>query len=210
MPFSSLSPALSVSQSRSITGGNDKQGFPMKQGILSTERVRILMKKGVSCYRPRARGERKRKSVRGCIVAADLAVLNLVVEKKGEGEIPGLTDAQVPKRLGPKRANNIRKLFNLEKEDDVRGYVDMFRRKFDGKNGKAVNKAPKIQRLITPVMLQRKRRRFAKKLQARAHAKREAAEYTRLHMKRMKEAKEARQSSIAKRRSSRKSSKKVA
>ena len=97
MPFSSLSTALSVSQSRSITGGNDKQGFPMKQGILSTERVRILMKKGVSCYRPRARGERKRKSVRGCIVAADLAVLNLVVEKKGEGEIPALDqEADLP------------------------------------------------------------------------------------------------------------------
>ena len=124
--------------------------------------------------------------------------------------LAGLTDVQVPKRLGPKRANNIRKLFTLEKADDVRGYVDMFRRKFDGKNGKSNNKAPKIQRLITPVMLQRKRRRFAEKLKAREHAQREAAEYQRLFLKRQKEAREARQSSIAKRRSSRKSSKKVA
>lgn len=29
-----------------ITGGNDKQGFTMKQGILINGRVRILMKKG--------------------------------------------------------------------------------------------------------------------------------------------------------------------
>ncbi len=28
-----------------ITGGNDKQGFPMKQGILFNGRVRILFKK---------------------------------------------------------------------------------------------------------------------------------------------------------------------
>ena len=28
-----------------ITGGNDKQGFPMKQGILVNKRVRILLKK---------------------------------------------------------------------------------------------------------------------------------------------------------------------
>lgn len=98
-----------------ISGGNDKQGFPMKQGVLSANRVRLLMHKGVSCYRPRRRGERKRKSVRGCIVASDLAVLNLVVTKKGEHDIPGLTDAPVPRRLGPKRANNIRKLFNLGK-----------------------------------------------------------------------------------------------
>ncbi len=26
-----------------ITGGNDKQGFPMKQGVLTNNRVRLLM-----------------------------------------------------------------------------------------------------------------------------------------------------------------------
>ena len=36
-----------------ITGGNDKQGFPMKQGILTNGRVRLLLKEGHSCYRPR-------------------------------------------------------------------------------------------------------------------------------------------------------------
>ena len=36
-----------------ITGGNDKQGFPMKQGILTNQRVRLLLGKGQSCYRPR-------------------------------------------------------------------------------------------------------------------------------------------------------------
>ena len=45
----------------------------------------------------------------------DLSVLNLVVVKKGEGEVPNLTDGHVPRRLGPKRANKIRKLFNLKK-----------------------------------------------------------------------------------------------
>ena len=28
-----------------ITGGNDKQGFPMKQGVLVAGRVRLLLKK---------------------------------------------------------------------------------------------------------------------------------------------------------------------
>ncbi|KAK6050932.1 ribosomal protein S6e [Cooperia oncophora] len=65
-----------------ITGGNDKQGFPMKQGVLSNGRVRLLLAKGDSCYRPRKAGERKRKSVRGCIVDANLSVLSLVVVKK--------------------------------------------------------------------------------------------------------------------------------
>lgn len=103
-----------------ITGGNDKQGFPMKQGVMHPTRVRLLLSDGHSCYRPRRTGERKRKSVRGCIVGMDLSVLALAVVKQGEQEIPGLTDVVHPKRLGPKRATKIRKFFGLTKEDDVR------------------------------------------------------------------------------------------
>ena len=106
-----------------ITGGNDKQGFPMKQGVLLPHRVRLLLADGHSCYRPRRTGERKRKSVRGCIVGPDIAVLSVVIVKQGENEIPGLTDNVLPKRLGPKRATKIRRFFNLSKEDDVRKYV---------------------------------------------------------------------------------------
>merc|ERR1719159_212415 len=136
-----------------ITGGNDKQGFPMKQGVLCNNRVRLLFKKGMSCFRERRTGQRKRKSVRGCIVGPDLATMNLVVVRKGDEEIAGLTDEQRPRRLGPKRASNIRKLFALEKKDDVRKFV--VRRVV--KEGKKKTKAPKIQRLVTSAMLQRKR-----------------------------------------------------
>merc|ERR1719436_1368013 len=135
-----------------ISGGNDKQGFPMKQGILVNSRVRLLFKKGMSCFRERRAGSRKRKSVRGCIVGPDLAVMSLVIVRKGEQDIPGLTDDSLPRRLGPKRASNIRKLFNLEKKDDVRNFVV---RREVGKYKRS--RAPKIQRLITPRLLQRKR-----------------------------------------------------
>ena len=103
-----------------ITGGNDKQGFPMKQGVILPYRVRLLLSDGHSCYRARRSGERKRKSVRGCIVGMDLSVLALTVVKQGEQDIPGLTDVVHPKRLGPKRATKIRRFFSLTKEDDVR------------------------------------------------------------------------------------------
>lgn len=66
-----------------ITGGNDKQGFTMKQGILVNARVRILMKERTTLYRPRRTGERKRKSVRGCICGPDLAVIALKIIEKG-------------------------------------------------------------------------------------------------------------------------------
>merc|ERR1712191_28531 len=156
-----------------IAGGNDKQGFPMKQGILTTGRVRLLFSKGHSCYRERRTGERRRKSVRGCIVDANLSVLAVVVVKKGEQEIPGLTDVTVPKRLGPKRASKIRKLFNLSKEDDVRQYV--VRRPLTKEGKKPRTKAPKIQRLVTPRVLQHKRRRIALKRQRTLKNKDEAA-----------------------------------
>lgn len=111
------------------------------------------MKKGHSCYRPRRTGERKRKSVRGCIVDGNMSVLALIIVRKGEKEIPGLTDTEVPRRLGPKRASKLRKLYNLTKFDDVRGYV--VKRKLPKKEGKKQrSKAPKIQRLVTPVVLQ--------------------------------------------------------
>ena len=74
----------------------------MKQGVLVPHRVKLLLSKGHSCYRPRKTGERKRKSVRGCIVGADVRALSLVVVKQGEADIPGLTDQVLPKRLGPK------------------------------------------------------------------------------------------------------------
>ncbi|NWW09642.1 RS6 protein, partial [Oreocharis arfaki] len=181
-----------------ISGGNDKQGFPMKQGVLTHGRVRLLLSKGHSCYRPRRTGERKRKSVRGCIVDANLSVLNLVIVKKGEKDIPGLTDTTVPRRLGPKRASRIRKLFNLSKEDDVRQYV--VRKPLNKEGKKPRTKAPKIQRLVTPRVLQHKRRRIALKKQRTQKNKEEAAEYAKLLAKRMKEAKEKRQEQIAKRR----------
>jgi len=188
-----------------ISGGNDKQGFPMRQGVLTNTRVRLLCKKGHKTYRPRRAGERKRKSVRGCIVAPDISVLNLVVTKVGDSPIAGLTDEQVPRRLGPKRANNIRKLFNLTKDDDVRQYV--IARNFTNKKGVSIRKAPKIQRLVTPLTLQRKRAVKAAKMNSVLRNKEEAAAYKKVVAQRLAEQKEARRSLISKRRSTRKSQK---
>lgn len=181
-----------------IAGGNDKQGFPMKQGVLLPTRVRLLLSQGHSCYRPRRTGERKRKSVRGAIVGPDLAVLAVVIVRKGEGELEGLTDNTIPKRLGPKRANHIRKFFGLTKDDDVRDFV--IKREVT-KGEKTSTKSPKIQRLVTPQRLQRKRHQRALKVK-NAQAQREAAaEYAQLLAKRLGERK-AEKAEIRKRRAS--------
>merc|ERR1711968_174307 len=116
--------------------------------------------------------------------------------KKGDEEIAGLTDSTTPRRLGPKRANKIRKLFNLGQTEDVRKYV--ITRKFDNRKGKKIEKRCKIQRLITPVTLQRKKQRQAAEMQALEKSKADAAEYYALVQKRLTEQKEARRSEISK------------
>ena len=45
--------------------------------------------------------------MRGCIVSPDLSVLNLVIVKKGEKDLPGLTDEEKPRMRGPKRASKV-------------------------------------------------------------------------------------------------------
>merc|ERR1712003_444781 len=156
-------------------------------------------------YRSRRAGERKRKSIRGCIVGHDIAVLNLAIVKVGDSPLAGLTDDSVPRRLGPKRANKIRTLFNLSKEDDVTKYV--ISRTFSSKKGKEVRRAPKIQRLVTPLVLQRKRARKAAKLASVLRNKEDAAAYKKVVAQRLAEQKEARRSLISKRRSTRRSQK---
>ena len=170
-----------------ITGGNDKEGFPMKQGIMVPHRVKILTSKGQSCYRERRSGERKRKSVRGCIVGPDLVILNAVIVKKGEKELPGLTDSIAPRRLAPKRASKIRKMFNLSKEEDVKKFV-VRREVPNKKEGKKSRwRAPRIQRLITPKRALRKRHYIAEKIASAVKSHKDEKFYKALVTKRMNE-----------------------
>ena len=109
---------------------------------------------GGSGYIQRRKGERKRKSVRGCITGPDLAAIFLRIVKKGEKEIDGVTNVARANRLGCKRRGNIIKTFALDKKkDDVRNYVV----KREIKRGdKTFYKSPRIQRMITETRLRRK------------------------------------------------------
>merc|ERR1711990_1348482 len=160
----------------------------MKQGVLVNGRVRILLRQRTTLYRPRRTGERKRKSVRGCITGPDLAVIALKVLEKGPGEVPGLTDSERPRRLGKKRAANIRVAFALRKKDNVCKYV--VRREIK-RNDKTRYKSPSVQRLITDKRLRRKTLMKRNK-KDRAKATKEAhVRYEKLLSKFLKEKKAA-------------------
>lgn len=136
-------------------------------------------------------------------------------------DLPGITDVTRPRRLGPKRASKIRRLFvcpceqcawcvvclrveqDLDRTDDVRKYV--VRRQLPPKEGKCTqSKAPKIQRLVTPVVLQRRRKRKAIKVQRIAKANQEKAEYAELIASRLAAANAARAAAVAKKKGGKK------
>ena len=178
-----------------ITGGFDKDGFAMKNGILAQGKKKVLLTKGCSLFRFRKgyhrTGIRIRRLVRGCIVSHDIKNLHLKIVKKGPKEIAGLTEAKdaQPKRLGPKRATKILKEFGLlatytekkknkEEAKNLRFMITKFapKRPVKTKNGKEYVKRPKIQRLITPDRLRRKRilKKFHEERKEKAKKEREA------------------------------------
>lgn len=66
-----------------ITGGSDKDGFPMRKDIPGAGRKKILLSGGVG-FRPKERGLRKRKIVRGRVISKDTLQINLKIVKHGK------------------------------------------------------------------------------------------------------------------------------
>ncbi|KAI5180926.1 small subunit ribosomal protein S6e [Nematocida sp. AWRm80] len=150
-----------------ITGGNDKQGFPMVPGLQKIERSRLLLKKGDIGFRCTRKGLRRRKSVRGCIVSHEIQTLNMSAIKEGTHIFPNLNDRITPLLKGPKRATKIRKLFNLSPDvTDLEPYVIGHEKKL--KDGSTRIVKPKIRRLITEKRINRWQERITKRIQDQA------------------------------------------
>lgn len=62
-----------------LTGGTDKDGIPMRPDVHGSAKARIVLSGGVG-YKPKKKGERKRKVVRGNIVSLETTFLNFVIE----------------------------------------------------------------------------------------------------------------------------------
>lgn len=72
-----------------ISGGTDKQGFPMRPGIHKTGRSSVLLKGGQGCAKAKD-GVRRRKTVAGEIVTEELEQLNVMVLKEGKTPLDAL------------------------------------------------------------------------------------------------------------------------
>lgn len=69
-----------------ITGGSDKEGYPMRPDVHGTDRKRILLTAGAG-IRNKKIGERKKKTIRGNIVSESINQMNLIVLKAGDKSV---------------------------------------------------------------------------------------------------------------------------
>jgi small subunit ribosomal protein S6e len=69
-----------------ITGGSDKDGFPMRPNVHGGVRREVVLNGGVG-FNPETRGARRRKTVRGNVITDEIVQVNMkIVEKPKEKE----------------------------------------------------------------------------------------------------------------------------
>ncbi|MTK63901.1 MAG: 30S ribosomal protein S6e [Methanobacterium sp.] len=76
-----------------ITGGSDKNGFPMKKDVDGSRRIKSLLSGGIG-FNQKRDGQRRRKTVRGNTVSDDIVQINTVVTQKGEKEINEILESE--------------------------------------------------------------------------------------------------------------------
>jgi len=81
----------------SITGGSDKDGFPMRKDLPGVKRRRILITKGVG-LQANEQGLRLRKSVRGNTISPEVAQLNLRITQFGSKPVDELIKVEEKKK----------------------------------------------------------------------------------------------------------------
>ena len=69
-----------------ITGGSDKDGFPMRSDLSGVARRKLLLSKGPGVKIDR-KGMRLRKMIRGNLIAQDIKQINLKVVKEGDKKL---------------------------------------------------------------------------------------------------------------------------
>ncbi len=71
-----------------ITGGSDKDGFPMRPNIHGGVRIGAILSEGVG-FHSSGKGERQRKTLRGNVVTEEIVQINMkIVEKPKKREKP--------------------------------------------------------------------------------------------------------------------------
>jgi small subunit ribosomal protein S6e len=95
-----------------ITGGSDKDGFPMHPDVKGPGRKRVLLA-GKPGFHPKIKGQRKRKIVRGDTLSDAIAQVNVKVVKRGEKPL----DQIVPTKPKEKKVEEVKEKKEEPKEE---------------------------------------------------------------------------------------------
>jgi len=98
-----------------LTGGSDKDGFPMRPNIHGGVRVNVIVSKGVG-FHPKREGERQRRTLRGNVITEEIVQVNMKVLEKPK-------KAEKPKReKKPKAEVTVKeKQVETEKPEEIQG-----------------------------------------------------------------------------------------
>ncbi len=96
-----------------ITGGSDKDGFPMRSDLRGRVRQKVLLASPPG-YHPKKRGLKRRKMVRGKVVTPEIVQINVKVVEQGEKPLDELIKPAEKKekketRAPPKKAASAQK-----------------------------------------------------------------------------------------------------
>ena len=64
-----------------ITGGTDKDGFPIRPDIHGGVRTKVIVSSGPG-FKPKRKGERRRKMLRGNIITEEIVQINMKILEK--------------------------------------------------------------------------------------------------------------------------------
>jgi small subunit ribosomal protein S6e len=76
-----------------LTGGSDKQGFPMRKDLPGSVRKKVLANESTG-FNPKEKGLRKRKNVRGNTVSPEISQINMRITSHGSKSIEDLLKIQ--------------------------------------------------------------------------------------------------------------------
>jgi len=72
-----------------LTGGSDKDGFPMRPDLTGQRRKKVLVSKSLG-FRPKDDGVRRRKTFRGNVVSPDIVQINMKITTHGSKKVEEL------------------------------------------------------------------------------------------------------------------------
>lgn len=123
-----------------ITGGTDKDGFPMHPQVGGQVKKKLLLSNPPG-FHPKKKGERKRKTVRGDTLSADIMQINVKVKKKGDKSI----EEVFPQKAKPKEE---KKEVKEEKKPEEKKEAKLEEKKVEEKKEEIKKEEPKAEQKV--------------------------------------------------------------